>query len=60
MTINIYNLRVPGTHLEPGVLRDVPPAAPVDPHLAVSALLQELPAEDDHMLELTRAISSAS
>ena len=56
MTINIYNLRVPGTHLEPGVLRHVPPAAPVDPHLAVSALLQELPAEDDHMLELTRAI----
>ena len=60
MTISIYNVRVSSTHLEPGVLRDVPPAAPIDPHLAVSALLQELPADHDYMLELTRAISSAS
>ena len=55
MTISIYNVRDPGTHLEPGVLRHVPPAAPVDPHLAVSALLQELPADHDYMLELTSA-----
>ena len=60
MPINIYNLRVPSTHLEPGVLRHVPPAAPVDPHLAVSTLLQELPADHDLMLELTRANYSAS